>query len=156
VDKHLFRVDPITGARHALSHNSRWAYIEPAVAPDGRRIAFVRGQAENPQAHVTPVQLIASRHIFLMDADGTHPHQVTKTPGWTDEVPFWSPDGRWLLFVRWRRHSQGRDAQAALWAVRTNGTDTQRVARLDLPGGFQDGFGFFGAFDWRTLFDVAP
>jgi dipeptidyl aminopeptidase/acylaminoacyl peptidase len=68
----------------------------------------------------------------------------------------WSPDGQWLFFVRRRGHYQGKTAEAALWAVRTDGTDPQRIARLNVPGGFLNGFGYYGSFGWKGLFDVAP
>ena len=153
LDKHLFRVDPITGAQRALSHDWRWADTEPAVSPDRKHIAFARGRA-SLSTHLTPAQLIASRHVYLMDADGAHLRRLVNAPGWTDEVPVWSPDGQWLFFVRWRRHHQA--AETALWAVRADGTNPQRIARLNLPAGFLNGFGFYGSFGWKGLFDVAP
>jgi TolB protein len=154
-NKQLVGVNPITGARRALSHDGRWADVEPAVSPDGKQIAFARGRS-GLSTRLTPVQLIASRRLIVMDADGTHPHRLTAAPGWTDEAPVWSPDGQSLLFVRWRRHRQGQAAEATLWAVRADGTDAQRLAQLDLPGGFLNGFGYYGAFGWRGLFAVAP
>jgi Tol biopolymer transport system component len=151
-------VDPTTGVQFALSHDWRWADIEPAVSPDGKHIAFARGraQAHGSQTRLTPVELIASRHLFLMGAPGGPPHRLTNAPGWTDEVPVWSPDGPWLFFVRWRRHHPDEAAEAALWTVRTDGTNPQRIARLNVPAGFLNGFGYYGSFGWKGLFDVAP
>jgi len=155
-NKHLFRVDSTTGAQRTLSHDWRWADIEPAVSPDGKHVAFARGRAQGPSTRLTPVELIASRHLFLMGADGGQPHQLTNAPGWTDEAPVWSPDGQWLLFVRWRRHHQDQAAEAALWAVRADGTDPERIAGFNVSAGFLNGFGFYGSFGWKGLFDVAP
>ncbi len=154
-NKHLVRVDPITGMRRSLSHDAHWADIEPAVSPGGSLIAFARGHVlRTPD--VSTVALIASRHLFLMGAHAARPHRLMNAPGWTDQAPVWSADGRWLLFVRWRRHEQGQAAAAALWAVRADGSNAQRLARLDLPEGFLNGFGYYGAFGWQGLFAVAP
>jgi hypothetical protein len=40
--------------------------------------------------------------------------------------------------------------------VRPDGTEPRRLSPLGLPAGFNDGFGFYGAFAWRDLFAVAP
>jgi Tol biopolymer transport system component len=155
-DKHLVQMSPITGTRHALTHGKRWADVEPAVVPDGKHIAFARGLAATPSTRLTNVQLIASRRLFLMDANGAQLHRLTSAPGWTDEAPVWSPDGHLLIFVRWRRHLGSQAAAAALWTVRADGTGAQRLAGLDLPSGFLNGFGYYGSFGWHDLFAVAP
>lgn len=154
-DKHLVRVDPTTGSRRALDNRRRWADIEPRVSPDGTRVAFARGRTSGPSARVTPVELIASRHVWVVNADGTNAHKLTAAPGWTDEAPVWSPDGQWVLFVRWQR-PRGKPAKATLWAVRADGGNAQPLARLDVPGGFLQGFGYYGTFGWQGLFAVAP
>jgi Tol biopolymer transport system component len=125
-------------------------------SPDGKHIAFARGLAATPSTRLTNVQLIASRRLFLMDANGAQLHRLTNLPGWTDEAPVWSPDGHLLIFVRWRRHLGSQAAAAALWAVRADGTGAQRLAPLDLPSGFLNGFGYYGSFGWHDLFAVAP
>jgi Tol biopolymer transport system component len=153
LNKHLTRVDLTGGAHHPLTRNVRWSDIEPAVSPNGRRIAFIRGPAGNS---AEPVSLISSRQLFLTDAHGTHLHRLSNAPGWSDAGPIWSPDGRWLLFVRWHRQQQGKPARAALWAIRPNGADARRLAPLDLPAAFNNGFGYYGSFDWKDLFSVAP
>lgn len=155
LNKHLVRVDLPGGRQRTLTDEPRWADIEPAVSPDKKEIAFVRGKAGGPSIHLTPVQLIASRHVFLMGAHGGRLHRLTAAPGWTDESPAWSPAGRWVLFVRWRR-GPGKQAEATLWAVRADGTDARRLARLSPPAGFLNGFGYYGSFGWQGLFAVAP
>lgn len=154
--KHLVRVDPITRKHRTLSRNSRRADVEPAVSPDAKCIAFARGRSPQPSSRVGPPDLIASRHVFLMRSTGTDPRRLTNAPGWTDEAPAWSSDGRWLLFIRWRRHQQGHVAAVSLWAVRTDGSSARRLARLDLPPFFNNGFGYYGAFSWQSLFDITP
>jgi Tol biopolymer transport system component len=154
-DKHLVRINPSTGARRVVSDGGKWAAIEPDISPDGTRVAFTRGRTSGPSTRETPIGLIASRHLFVIAANGTGPHQLTRAPGWADEAAVWSPDGAWVQFVRWRRHQRGKPAAAMLWAVRADGSDAQRLASLDVPGGFLNGFGYYGNFGWQALFAVA-
>lgn len=155
-DKSLVRTDTSTGSKRALTDGGKWSAIEPDVSPDGTRVVFSRGRTFGPSHRVMPVALIASRHLFVMGSDGTGSRQLTGAPGWTDEAPVWSPDGAWVQFVRWRRHQPGKPAEAMLWAVRADGSDPQRLARLDLPAGFMGGFGYYGTFGWEDLFALAP
>jgi|GEM_PF-2362533 len=56
----------------------------PAYSPDGKTIAFHADQN-------------GSRNIWVMDADGNNPRQLTTTSSSTDVnnfLPSWSPDGR--------------------------------------------------------------
>ena len=38
-------------------------------------------------------------HIWIIDADGVHPHQLTQDPG-DQNVPYWSRDGLLDLLLR--------------------------------------------------------
>jgi len=64
----------------------------PENSPDGRLIAFSSQQPRN--ADVLP-------EIWIMDADGTHPRQLTFDGG---DDPSWAPDGQRIVYTRadWR------------------------------------------------------
>jgi Tol biopolymer transport system component len=86
--------------------------FSPTWSPDGREIAFVRGEA-----------------VFVMRADGTDVRQLT---AWNfDEAsPDWSPDGRRIAF------SRGRD----LWVMNADGTEQRLLhARGRDPAWSPDG-----------------
>lgn len=158
--KHLIRIDLPAGTRRDLSRDSSVADVEPAVSPDGALIAFARGRAQQPWKNLTtpgpgntPVELIASRHLWLMNADGTDPRQLTNAPGWTDEAPVWSSDGHWIFFVRWQAKPT---PAAALWAIRPDGTGLTELADGLDTSGLLDGFGYYGSFGWRRLFAISP
>lgn len=55
---------------------------EPAIAPDGRRVAFTR-----------------DKKIFVAPIDGRQPAELAFFARGTSEAPAWSPDGRTLAFV---------------------------------------------------------
>ena len=54
-------------------------------SPDGASLVMFGGARSNPQ-------------IFVTDADGTHPRQVTARGG-TNIDPSWSPDGSTIVFI---------------------------------------------------------
>ncbi|MDQ6669252.1 MAG: hypothetical protein M3069_00540 [Chloroflexota bacterium] len=164
-DKHLVRVDPATGARVPLADDPRYADLEPAVSPDGQQIAFVRGWAQvdgQPQGPIAAdlhpnVATIASRRIWLVAPDGSNSHPLTNPQDWTDAAPAWTPEGHWVVFVRWRPPRLQQPAAAELWAAHPDGSGARRLATgLDLPQGFNNGFGLYGTLGWQRLFAVAP
>lgn len=80
----VWRWEP-SGASRRLTTTENGAF-EPAVSPDGRRIAFVSTRDGNPE-------------IYVMAADGSAPRRLTD---WRrdDMAPLWSPDGTQLAFLR--------------------------------------------------------
>jgi Tol biopolymer transport system component len=67
-----------------LTHNARYN-AEPALSPDGRKIAFRSTRNGN-------------RDIYVMNADGSGKRNLTRHPA-QDVRPSWSPDGRRIAFV---------------------------------------------------------
>jgi Tol biopolymer transport system component len=83
--------------RPMMASLSEWS---PSFSPDGRRLAFNSGRSgENIE-------------IWVADADGGNPVQVTQGPGWWQSQPRWSPDGRRLAF-----NSHGDSGYADIWIV---------------------------------------
>ncbi len=83
--------------RQLTPGNTGYEYWEPAWSPDGSTIAFSRSYG---------VGVYAQRHVWLMNADGSNPRQLTSlAPDPVAEVrtgesaPAWSPDGSRLAFV---------------------------------------------------------
>lgn len=82
----------------------RW----PAWSPDGTSIAFTR-------------KIDGSRKIYLMEADGSNPRQITTTSGGI--APSWSPDGSQLLFAR--NENVGRD----IFVMDVDGSNVRNLSR---------------------------
>ena len=78
-------------------------------APDGEQIAFAAGP--------DPAQTgVLEYNIYTFDTIGSDPHQITS--GDThDDGPVWSPDGRWIAFIR----------DGTLWLVRPDGSEAQHL-----------------------------
>ena len=82
----------------------------PDWSPDGKWIAFAR-----------------DGRVFVMTPAGKQLRRVTTTPGGEEREPAWSPDGTWIAMVRREPSFTTRE----IWRVRPDGTDLQRVTRLD-------------------------
>ncbi len=71
------------GVPERLIASSQWD-IAPAWSPDGRRIAFESARS-------------GAQNVWVCDADGSHPVQLTSFPSYTG-TPRWSPDGQRIVF----------------------------------------------------------
>jgi TolB protein len=67
-----------------LLFNGGWDDRDPAVSPDGTKLAFSSHRTGNWE-------------LFLYDFQSTAIRQVTDTPGYEGH-PTWSPDGQWLAY----------------------------------------------------------
>src|SRR5437588_5278320 len=78
-----------------ITEKDLWDFVwigDPQVSPDGSRVAFVRVTVnEKKEGYNTSIWSVPA-------AGGEEPHQLTK--GDHDSTPRWSPDGKYLLFLR--------------------------------------------------------
>jgi len=75
--------------RNLTRHDGRKiSDIDPRWSPDGRRIAF--------STDATDVEG-AGRQIWVMNADGSNPRQLTHMPGFS-QSPSWTADGQQIVF----------------------------------------------------------
>ena len=69
--------------------------------------------------------------IFSINPSGTGLRRIThRLHGIIDTEPDWSPDGRWLVYSRYRQ-----DHRSAIFKIRADGTASQRLLSCPSVGG---------------------
>ena len=101
----------------------------PSWSPDGRTIAFVRGSVAEPDS-------ARDSDIFVIDARaGATPRRLTDFPGPDDGRPAWSPDGKWIAFLRGDEPRFQAYNLSKLSIVPANGSAPARVLTQALDRG---------------------
>jgi serine/threonine protein kinase/WD40 repeat protein len=95
------------GTPQRLAASTRLDYL-PDFSPDGKRIVFVSTRS-------------GSEEIWVCDADGSNPRQMTSTGGPLTANPRWSPDGRTILF------DSRREGTSDLYLMSANGGSPRRL-----------------------------
>jgi Tol biopolymer transport system component len=95
--------------RHDTNHSS----VDPVWSPDGRKIAY---------SHYSATGAVSSDDIHVVNADGSGEVNLTPTPNEYEEMPNWSPDGRFIAI--------GDDVSSS--GVRVMGADGSN--RAAVPG----------------------
>jgi Tol biopolymer transport system component/predicted Ser/Thr protein kinase len=119
-------------------------------SPDGTRIAFESARSGE------------AMEIWMAQADGSKPVQMTNLLGRFQSTPRWSPDGRWIAF-----HSQGRDGNWYIYVIEATGGSPRRITSepcdSSMPSWSQDGKWLYfrsdrtGPFEiWRIPFAGGP
>ncbi|HUS17886.1 MAG TPA: S9 family peptidase, partial [Chloroflexia bacterium] len=87
---------------------------EPAISPDGQRVAFVVARADADSNDY-------KAHIWMARADGTGRSRQFTHGAKRDGHPAWSPDGRWLAFT------SSRSGHKEIWLIPTDGGEARRL-----------------------------
>ncbi|MFC0069087.1 TolB family protein, partial [Umezawaea endophytica] len=93
---------------------------QPALSPDGERIAYV----------LRTVDADADRNVrslWTVGARTGEPRRLTR--GRADSAPAWSPDGTRIAFLR------AQDGPAQVWLLPADGGEAERVTSLPLGAG---------------------
>jgi Tol biopolymer transport system component len=104
VDAGSGRVSPVASADAADGVYATWS-------PDGRLVAYGR--------ETSTAQTVVGRQLWVMDSAGGAPRALTGESGVQHGAPHWSPDGRYLLFSRYRLGEPGRLEGLQLLEVET-------------------------------------
>ena len=91
-DKDIYVMDTDGGNLRRLTNNSD-GDGDPVWSPDGKRIAFKSDRDGHVNVHGWP-----THDIYVMDADGSNPQNLTNNPA-DDWDPSWSPDGKRIAFT---------------------------------------------------------
>jgi len=114
---------------------------EASFSPDGKLIVFCSLREAYPTNKLSAAELKRFQtdpawfgEIYLMNADGSNVRRLTHSPGY-DGGPFFSPDGRRIL---WRRFNEQGD-MADIFTMNLDGSDQRQLTR-------------FGAMSWAPFF----
>jgi Tol biopolymer transport system component len=83
------------GDPQALTAPEGYGTSQPSWSPNGELIAYVSGQNGDPSSDD---ERDWNEDVYVMNADGSDPRQVTSQPGNDHWPPAWSPDSSELLY----------------------------------------------------------
>jgi TolB protein len=105
-----------------LTNHQAWENA-PSGSPDGQKIAFVSNR-ESWFPDGQKIAFVSNRdgnvEIYVMNADGSHPRNLTNHPAW-DEHPSWSPDGQQIAFV------SNRDGNVEIYVMDADGWERRNL-----------------------------
>lgn len=99
------------------SGTGRAMNVEPAISPDGRKIAFSSDRSGKPM-------------IYVMNVDGSGVRRLTFA-GHYNSTPSWSPDGKKLAFAGFDRNKNNFD----IFLVNVDGTGLERLTSAKKANG---------------------
>jgi len=91
----------------------------PSFSPDGNHVAFTWTGSKQD-----------NRDIYVQQIGSGNPLQLTHDPG-NDYNPVWSPDGRWIAFLR----SQSEAGKSELRLIPPLGGTERKLAEIHVRGG---------------------
>jgi len=125
---HLFLFDIATHKLRKLTNSdAKFDETNPAWSPDGQQIAFVSNHDPDPDRSI-------NTDIWVVDArPNSTPRQLTHYVGPDEGRIAWSPDGKWIAFLRGSPLKLWQYSEEKLGVVPADGSVPARIvtAKLD-------------------------
>ena len=116
----IYVMDADGGNQQRLTNNPG-RDIFPSWSPDGKRIAFMSDR----DGDVHPIDGFPTTEIYVMDADGDNPQNLTNNPH-DDREPSWSPGGKRIVFASDRDRTRN-DHNYEIYVMDADGGNQQRL-----------------------------
>ncbi len=122
---------------------------QAVFSPNGKQIAYAHGDGD-PAA-----QQLKNTGIFVMNADGSDPHEIVTMPPYAGDVGgiAWSPDGTQLLYGVFNSDTGKPSGGRAFFLVKADGSDNHQLTKWELAA---DGTPGWSAVTNLIVFRVAP
>ena len=117
----IYVMDTDGGNLHRLTNQRGWDF-SPSWSPDGKRIAFMSDR----DGHVHPRHGWSTNEIYMMNADGSNPQNLTDNP-FDDRSPSWSPDGKRIAFTSARDEDNPQNSE--IYVMDADGNNLQRLTK---------------------------
>ena len=116
----IYVMDADGGNQRRLTNNPASDH-SPSWSSDGKRIAFVSDR----DGHVHPIHGRSTSEIYVMDADGGNPQNLTNDPH-HDWSPSWSPDSKRIVFGS-DRDRDNNPHNTEIYVMKADGTNQRRL-----------------------------
>jgi TolB protein len=111
-------------------------------SPDSKMICYRANHPKTPEDQKVYSDLLAQNlvrpskmELWVMNADGSGKRQITSN-GYANFCPFFTPDGKKLIFASNMDDPRGRPPNFELYLINTDGTGLERVTRETSFDGF--------------------
>ena len=122
----IYRMNPDGKRVRRLTKDPKYDSA-PAWSPDGQKITFMSFRDE----HRIEADGIIFGDIYVMNADGTNPINLTQSPERADFSSSWSPDGKQIAFTSAGKFNEGGPFQSDIWVMDADGGNPINLTNHD-------------------------
>jgi Tol biopolymer transport system component len=128
-DFEIFSMNPDGKGRKQLTKNAADDF-EPALSPDGQKIAFT-------SQNVQPSNPEGDPEVYQMDVGGSEPQNLTNNAvGINDFAPHYAPDGEKIAFTSHGAQTSNPEGDFEVYVMAADGSEPQNLSNTG--GGLSD------------------